>query len=208
MLALFSVFIFFAHPYAIEQSYSKYQSLFSNHAWMANLMVLQITEAIAGILLSIYLIQLEYNEPVKPVFKYLIYIPGPIVFIAVFYFESIFYLTFAVLEFGKMAFILALAIPITFFILKYSLKRLVQEYDLRLELKFLMHLIQFFVAVVISIKLFELPIKSIPADEVHIQFITFLLVLVLCGILGMFFYNQDIKRIRRKVLGDRLNLLK
>lgn len=200
LLLLFSVFIYFVHPHAIEQSYSKYQILISNNTWVANLMVLQIIEAVGGILLSIYLIQLEYNEPVKPLFRYLKYIPGPMVFVAVFYFESIFYLTFPVLDFNKMAFILTLAIPILFFISKYLIKKLVKEYDLRLELKFLLHLIQFFVAVVVSIKLFELPVRSIPVDNLHIQFITLLLVLIVCAMLGMFFHNRNIKKNQQKVL--------
>ncbi len=185
-----AVGIYFMYPFAIEQSYSKFQQLMQNQHKLSNIMVVQIIECLLGLLFSIFLIRMFYGEKVNKVFKYFKFFPGIIIFPALFYAESAIFLNVTGVDFKILAIIVAVVLPATIFLINKSLKYLVPEYDLRLELKFMLHILQLIVAVIISIRIFRLPTTNLVSEFYIKQLLAFFGVVLLFGILGFFRYNR------------------
>jgi hypothetical protein len=200
-LLLISAFVFFVYPRAIEQSYTTFQRQIGNLALIENFIVIQIIEALGGILLSIFLIRLHYNEPVKKTFRYLKYIPGIIVFPALFYLVSYLFIIIPGIGFQRLAILLACIIPALLLALKHLVQRLISELDLRLELKFLLHIFQILIAIIISIGLFRLPVQGeyniIPLEQFGgMLAFTFLVVMI-----GVVFYDVKLRRLKKDING-------
>ena len=195
LLLMVSVGIFLAYPFAIEQSYSKFQEMLTKQEIVSNFLVIQIVECIAGILLSIFLIRMFYNEPVISVFRYLNYFPGIIVLPAFFYLESFIFLTIPGVSFKLLALLIALLVPAFIFGFIKLIRYLIPEYDLRLELKFVLHILQLLVTIIVSIKLFRLPVKSAVTDVPLMQLAVLLFLLIGVGIVGFVLYNRKIRKL-------------
>lgn len=199
-LILTGCFIWFMHTRAIEQSYSRFQEQLSDTDLVGNLLVLQIIESIGGMLLSIFLIRLHYNERVKKNFHLLVYFPGIIVLPALFYLESYMFLNIPGIPFKVLAAILAISIPLLLLLVLYFLKQMVEEFDLRLEIKFMVHLFQLLLAVIISITLFRLPTSAtktaFPAGPVAV-----FLGCVIAGLfIGRIIYHYRFNKIKKRLL--------
>ena len=195
---LLSAFIFGMHGFAIEQSYAKFNEQAANGPLIGNLVVVQTIEAIGGLLLSIFLIRLHYNEPVKKIFRYFKYLPGIVIFPALFYLESYLYLNITGIGFKTLAIVMALIIPLVLYVLMLVYKKLISELDLRLELKFLLHIVQLLLAVIISINLFRLPVNQSPMEFPIIQLGIIVGIAVVLIITGIIVYNFKINRQNKK----------
>lgn len=195
---LLAAFIFGMHGNAIEQSYAKFNEQAANTPLIGNLVVIQTIEAIGGALLSIFLIRLHYNEPVKKVFRYFKYLPGVIIFPAVFYLESYLYLNITGIDFKLLAMLMALVIPLILYSLVLVYKRLISEFDLRLELKFLLHIVQLLLAVIISTNLFRLPVIQSPMEFPSVQLGVILGIALILIVTGIIIYNLKLNRHNKK----------
>lgn len=196
-----SVGIYLAYPFAIEQGYSKFQEMLTKQEIVSNFLVVQIVECIAGVLLSIFLIRMFYNEPVISVFRYLNYFPGIIILPAFFYMESFIFLNIPGVSFKLLALLIALFVPAFIFGFIKLIRYFIPEYDLRLELKFVLHIIQLLVAIIVSVKLFRLPVKSAITDFPLMQLAVLFFLLIGTGIVGFVLYNRKI----RKLLSEKNN---
>ncbi len=201
LLMMVSVGIYLAYPFAIEQSYSKFQEMLTKQEIVSNFLVVQIVECIAGVLLSIFLIRMFYNEPVISVFRYLNYFPGIIILPAFFYMESFIFLNIPGVSFKLLALLIALFVPAFIFGFIKLIRYFIPEYDLRLELKFVLHIIQLLVAIIVSVKLFRLPVKSAITDIPLMQLAVLFFLLIGTGIVGFVLYNRKI----RKLLSEKNN---
>lgn len=197
-LFIIGIFVWFMHSLAIEQSYSRFREQAFDSTLVGNFMVLQIIEAIGGLLLSIYLIRLHYNEPVKKTFRYFKYLPGIILFPALFYIESYLFLKIPGIPFRVLATILAVLFPAALFTLKYIFKKLVSEFDLRLEIKFLVHLFQLIMAVIISIRLFRLPVQGKTADFPVAQLSIMPVFVIISILIGRIIYYYKFKKLKKR----------
>ncbi len=201
LLMMVSVGIYLAYPFAIEQGYSKFQEMLTKQEIVSNFLVVQIVECIAGVLLSIFLIRMFYNEPVISVFRYLNYFPGIIILPAFFYMESFIFLNIPGVSFKLLALLIALFVPAFIFGFIKLIRYFIPEYDLRLELKFVLHIIQLLVAIIVSVKLFRLPVKSAITDFPLMQLAVLFFLLIGTGIVGFVLYNRKI----RKLLSEKNN---
>ncbi len=195
-LSAIAVGLYLSYPYAIEQSYDKFKSITGNKTIMSNLMVFQIIESITGMLFSIFLIRMFYNEKVHKIFRWFSYFPGIVIIPAVFYTESFLFLNVAGLNFQVFAIIIAIAMPLILIGLRILTKKLVPEYDLRLELKFILHTVQLFVAIILSIQLFSLPTAGNYIQDFPIyQLLALLMLMLVFGVIGMMNYNRRMKKL-------------
>ncbi len=179
------VILYFLYPYAIEQSYAKFKSLIQNAHIMSNIMVLQIVECLLGLLFSIFLIRTYYKERVYKFFKFFNYFPGLIIFPAIFYAESAVFLNISGMDFQFLAIMIALVLPAIIIGMKIIIKFLIPEYDLRLELKFILHILQLVTAVIISINLFKLPTANVVSDFHISQLLVFFGLVLVFGMVGV-----------------------
>lgn len=198
-LIVIAGFIYISHPKAIELSHTHISILLADKSAIENFMVIQIIEAICGIMLSIYLTRLYYGEPVKKIFRYLKYFPGIILFPAVFYSSGYVFINIVALNFKLMAFIISIAIPTLFWVFHLVIKKALPEFDLRIELKFVIHVVQLLLAVIISILAFSLPVM--PAYlTFHInQLLTFIAAVLCVGAIGLKIYDIKMKGITKKL---------
>ncbi len=191
--ALSSIMLYIFYPYAIEQSYSKFKLLIENKHTVSNFMVLQIVECLLGLMFSIFLIRMFYKERVHRFFKYFSYFPGFIIFPAFFYTESAMFLNISGMNFQLLAILTAIALPAIVIGMKIMIKLLIPEYDLRLELKFILHILQLTTAIIISINLFKLPTANL-VSEFHIsQLLIFVALILAFGTIGFVRYHRKLK---------------
>ena len=186
-----------AYPFAIEQSYTKFQELISNKEIISNFLVIQIVECILGILFCIYLIREYFGEKVLKVFNSFHFFPGMIIIPAIFYFESFCFLSISGMNFQMLAIILAIAFPVLFFAFERMIQIGIPEYDLRLELKFILHILQLLIAVVISIKIYALPVQTSVGTIDYLPMISLVLLLVVMGLIGMWRYKNRLKKLAK-----------
>lgn len=196
---LVAVGLYLSYPYAIEQSYAKFREILLNVKWLSNLMVFQIIESLAGILFSIFLIRMFYNEKVQKVFRFFIYFPGIIIIPTIFYTQSFLFLNLTGFDFKTLAISIAIIIPLMLIALRLLIRYLVPEYDLRLELKFIVHIIQLILAIFISVKLFSLPTTQQKIQEFSIyQPFALLILLLIFGTIGIINYNRKLTKMTKK----------
>ncbi len=153
-------FIFLMHNRAIHQSYTLFEQQLANADLMGNLMVFQIIEAIGGVMLTIYLLRLHHGEGTKKGFMFFKYFPGIVPFVALFYFESFLFLNIQGFGFQTLGWILAISFMLVIFGMVYFFRWLLVDYDIMLEMKFFLHIIQMIVALIISVQLFRLQVPK------------------------------------------------
>nr|WP_321453905.1 hypothetical protein [uncultured Carboxylicivirga sp.] len=186
-LFIIGLFSWIMHIVAIEQSYDLFQNRLENNELMIDFVVLLVIDALLGALLAIYMIRNHYGERVKRIFKFSIYFPGLIVFPALFYFESLIYLNILGIDFKMMAIVIA----VTFFValggIQFLFRNGIPEIELRIEMKFFMHIFQLMGAIILSIKYLGLPVANSPQQPFFSFEYTYLIlavvVLIAIGIL-------------------------
>ena len=187
--------IYLAYPYAIEQSYSRFKANIDNQQIVSNFLVLQIIECIMGLLFCIFLIRDFYKERTIAIFRYFKLFPGIIVLPALFYAESFVFLNIPGINFQTLAIIIAILVPALIFGTMKLIKWLIPEYDLRLELKFIIHILQLILSVVISVKIFALPVKSSLGETSFLPFTALLILLVSVGGVGVYWHNRMMNKL-------------
>lgn len=195
-LVAVAVFIYSMHHYAIEQSYTSFRAALGNRSLMMDFTIIQVIEALAGLLLSIFLMRFNFNEPVKKLFRYGIYLPGFIVFPALFYLESIVFLQVQGVAFNVLAVTMALGSVLIIYFLAYGFSRLIPEYDLQLELKFIVHLLQLLGGIVLSVVMLRLPVHSATQEIALTPFLVLLAIVVSGIVAGIIWYRVKIKRLK------------
>lgn len=198
-LILFLIVVaYFMHIKAIEQSYSTFEQQLANVKILVNLAVLQVIEAILGILLSFSLIRKEMGEYVKKWIAYLTYFPGIICFIALFYAESYLFLTIPSKSFSRLALLMAISFGMLLVLSVIGFRWLINEFDLRCEIKFLLHILQIVIASALYISVAGLPVNTLPDSGSLINMLT-IAILFLCFIVtGIFIYTIRMKRFIKK----------
>lgn len=184
-LVLSGLFIFAMHNSAIEQSYDTFMRQLHNTALVTDFVVVLVIEAILGVLLAILMIRKHYGEPVKKIFQHAVYLPGVIVFPALFYLMSIVYLNTTGFSFTGIAIVLALAFPLVLLGIRFLVKKLIPEFELRAELKFILHILQLLGGIILSIQYLKLPVNNqlsspaLPANNLLI------IIFMILGIIGL-----------------------
>ncbi|TRX70933.1 hypothetical protein [Carboxylicivirga sp. M1479] len=194
-LAFVAVFIYGMHHLAIEQSYKTFRAALNNSSLMMDFVVLQVVEALAGLLLSIFLIRDHYNEPVKPFFKNALFLPGIIIFPALFYLESLVFLQVHGMSFPVLAVGIAVLAILGIYLIGWCFKKLIPEFDLQLEMKFVVHLLQLSGGVILSVVMLRLPVQQAEHSAISLMPTLVMITCLLGGsLLGSFWYQIKIKR--------------
>jgi hypothetical protein len=165
---------------------------------MGKMLVIQVIESIGGILLSIYLLSLHHGEWLKKGFRFFKYFPGIMPFIALFYFESYLFLNIHGMEFHFLALIIAFGFMTAILGCIRLFRWLLGSYDLMLEMKFFLHIIQMFVALFISVQLFGLKVPEQTAYWSLQQTGIVLGAALVVMAIGFIFYRLKIRKIIRK----------
>ena len=188
------LFIYAMYKKAIEQSYSLWEQQLANPELTGKMLIIQFIESIGGILLSIYLLSLLHGEWLKKGFRFFKYVPGIMPFIALFYLESYMFLNIPGVNFHSLALTLAIGFMIAVWGCMIFFRWLLKDYDIMLEMKFFLHIIQIIVALVLSIQLFGL---QVPEQTGYLNFLQTGIILgaiLIVITIGLIFYNLKIKK--------------
>lgn len=197
-LAVVAAFTYVMHHYAIEQSYSTFKATLGNTSVMMDFVVLLIIEAFGGIFVSIYLIRSHYNESVKKIFKYFKFLPGIIVFPALFYFETFVFLQMPGFDFTLVGIGLSIISALIIGLIYYLIKVGIPEFELQIEVKFFVHLLQLGAGIFLSILLVRLPVNKLAFPENGLYALMTLVGLLLLGlVVGVVWHRFRIKRISK-----------
>jgi membrane protease YdiL (CAAX protease family) len=81
----------------------------------------------------------------------------------------------------------------------WGFKKLIPEFDLQLEMKFIVDLLQLIGGIILSVVMLRLPVHS-GNQEISVQPILVLMTTVLAGVIvGMFWYHFKIKRFSKNM---------
>ncbi len=160
-LLVFGIFVFAVHTRAIEQSYDSFTRQLENTRLITDFVVVLVLEALLGILTAIFMIRKHFGESARSRFRLAMYFPGLTVFPALFYFMSLFYLNSFTFSFTSVAVALAVAFPLVILLLRYTAKKIVPEFELRAELKFILHILQLLGGIILSIQYMKLPVAQL-----------------------------------------------
>lgn len=198
-----SLFVYFMHHQAIDMSYKAFRATLTNSSVMMDFTVLQVIEALGGLLISTFLIRDHYKEPVKKFFRYAVYLPGIIVFPALFYIESFLFLQVHGLDFRLIAFAIAIISVLVIYLLGWGFKALIPEFDLQLEMKFIVHLLQLIGGITLSVVMLRLPVHS-AAQELSIMPMLVLMAVLISGMVaGVCWYQLKLKRFSKGMSDER-----
>lgn len=159
-LLVLAIFVFAMHTRAIEQSYDSFTRQLENTRLITDFVVVLVLEALLGILTAIFMIRKHFGESTRSRFRLAMYFPGLTVFPALFYFMSLFYLNSFTFSFTSVAVVLAVAFPLVMLLLRYTAKKIVPEFELRAELKFILHILQLLGGIILSIQYMKLPVAQ------------------------------------------------
>lgn len=194
-LLLIAVGVYMTHTLAIEESYQTIRQIMNNPKAIGNFSALVIAEALLGILFSIVQIKILCGEKVKKWKQYMVYFVGIVPFIAIYYAETLLFLTIRGIHFTLFAIMLTIIIPLALWSLKVMLKKIVPEYDLRAEMKFFMHLMQIILAIALSVLVLKLPIST-PQEGLPIKETALVLCIILAfATIGTIIYKIKLKKI-------------
>ncbi len=194
-------YIYLMHSYAIEQSYTSLQELVTNQTIITNFVIVQILEALVGLLLVTSHNKYATNHGIMKYLKYFIFFPGVVVFIAFYYMESLVFLSLSGYNFRWVAGILSLVVPGLLLILRYFIKYLIPQYDLLLEAKFYLHVIQMVIAIVISVFILKLPVQSPELPDMTMPVLVMVALLIVCMGSGVIVYNYKTKKMLKNIKG-------
>jgi len=159
-LLVLGIFVFAMHTRATEQSYDSFTRQLENTRLITDFVVVQVLESLLGILTAIFMIRKHFGESTGSNFRLAMYFPGLTVFPALFYFMSLFYLNSFSYSFTTVAVALAAVFPLGVLLLRYTVKKIVPEFELRAELKFILHILQLLGGIILSIQYMKLPVAQ------------------------------------------------
>lgn len=186
--------VYWAYPMAIEESYSSIQKNMSNPSLLADLSSLVIAEALFGCLLSIFQIHEMFGQRVKSFWRKAKYFGGLVFLISAYYLEVLLFINIRALDFEVLAVIFALLIPFLILLLKWFVKWLIPEEDLRTEMKFFLHLIQIICAIVLSVVVLKLPVPNNAQETEILSFIYILTGCLTVATVGYFYHNFKLNK--------------
>lgn len=158
---ILAAFVYIAHTYAIEQSYELIKAQLADKEKIINFVVLLIIEASLGFMVALNLIDnTSDNKYNKMIFSALNKAIGITIFIALFYFECFGYFSITSKDFKIMALAMAVIFPLAVFLLEKLFRAFISEKEQRIDLKILIHLIQFIGGIVLSIIVLRLPVSN------------------------------------------------
>lgn len=184
-LLVSGLFTFAMHSRAIEQSYDSFMRQLEDTSLVTDFVVVLVIEAILGLLLAIFMIRKHYGEPVRKFFRNAVYFPGIIVFPALFYAMSLVYLNTTSFSFTSIAIVLSFVFPLILLGIRFLVKKLIPEFELRAELKFILHIIQLLGGIILSIQYLKLPVSqqhntsALPVNNLIVM------ILITLGIIGL-----------------------
>lgn len=198
LIGIIGIGVYFMHYKAIEQSYTRLEGHITNQSLLVNLVVLQVIEAILGTLLSISLIRQEMGEKVKKWISTLKYVPGIILFFAMFYGESYLFLLIRTNSFSCLGLGIAACTGLLLVLLVSGFKWLIHEFDLRCEIKFLLHIVQIVMAAALYISLTRLPVNEMTEYGSLLNFGVIASLFLVTSVIGYFIFNYKMKKLFKR----------
>ncbi|PID93261.1 MAG: hypothetical protein CSA95_08380 [Bacteroidetes bacterium] len=185
------------YPYALEISNTEIMSRLNDATFIGDFLVIQIFEVFFGLLISIFFIRLHYGSRERKILAYASYFPGVVVFLSLFYLQSSLFLEIRGISYNLLAWMMVFLIPLALWGFSWLMKWLLPVEDLRLEIKFILHIFQLVIAVVVSVMAFSLPVRyaliTLPWRELGVLFAAAFLIILS----GVVYYPYQC-RIRNK----------
>ena len=204
LLIVASVAAFYSYllyPFVIEQNKSDLSFLLSNSRIMINFAVIVCIEAVTGILISIGMLQNLFREKKMRFVKIAKVVPGILIFIALFYLETIVFFYFTGYSFRRVATGYSFVIFAIILLLAYGLKILIPKIDLRYEVKFLINIFILFIGVVISVFYAKYSVVSYAAIIDYKSLLLSISIAILALFSGIIIYkiklNKKIKKLEK-----------
>ncbi|MBS9768652.1 MAG: hypothetical protein KGV44_14095 [Flavobacteriaceae bacterium] len=193
-----AVVSFACYPIVIEQSGDFYTTLLKDKTLVGNVAVLITLEAIAGMLLSIGLLNTLFVGKKKSRLKWLQFLPEVLIIGAILYAEQQMFYAFPGLDFGLTAGITAGIFALGVGFLAVLIDWAVPENSGRYELNFLVNVFLFCVAILLNAGLSSYNTGSYQSDVQWLSMAVFLAVIVLLVALGFGLYRLKLKNKKTK----------
>lgn len=193
-LTLIAIGIYLIYPHCIEQSYKTIQQAINNTQLINNFATIITAEALIGTLLSILQIKLLFAKKHSKIAKYSPYFSGITILIAIFYIESFLFINIRNINFQILAITFAITIPLFLLGLTFILNKLIPEHEIRIELKFFLHIGQIVTTIILTITTLKLPVKIPKQNHQLYPFLTIILISLIISLSGYLIHQIKIKK--------------
>jgi len=188
------VFPYIIYPWLIEQDTQYIKGLLNTPTLMNDFALLIMIEALLVIASIFLLLQQHIGEKMKTRLSWLTYFSPPSLLLALSYFElQVFYkisnYSFSTIAIGYLIFS---ALLLTILII--GIKWLIKEWEIRLELTFILCLIQILIGIVISSFYNSITTTSILSDDVWKPFLAILIIGLMITGIGFLYTNYKTKK--------------
>ena len=197
LISIMGIFSIATYPLAIEQSYTSIVELISNPKVLIDFSVIQISEAILGILLSVILLKKAIGEKTNLWLVQLRFIPGIICFPAIFYGQSFLFMHIPNQNFMRLAILIAIGLAALLALLTWGLKWLINELELRCEVKIFLHAAQVVLASVLYLLTAGIPVSTLPDNSSLQQFLVLFAGVFVFSVAGYLLYHIKMKRLNK-----------
>lgn len=188
------------YPLVIEQPLTIIQQMLGDKSMVEYMALLTTTEAIAGIFISVYLID-NYFKPrakrTKRAFALKI-VPGVLVFFAIGYFELLFFKYRAGSDFGITAMLYAAILFVSILAVSFMIKYALRSESLKLEVKVILNITILVVGLLISSNIADYNTSHAQMDIEWAALATLIAMAVCLVALGVWFQRINIKNIFKR----------
>ncbi|MFA8299019.1 MAG: hypothetical protein ACEPOV_02535 [Hyphomicrobiales bacterium] len=189
-----AAFCYIAYPYAIIQNKVSLGNLFTDAVWINNLSIIYTIESLLAAFMSLSLTKEAFGTKMKRWIKVISYLPGLMIFGALFYFEIIFFFNFHSFEFSTLAILFSVAVAIFLIVGSLGVRYLIPEKDLRLEIRFILGLGGLMLSVILNSGMKGAGNVEFPFYYEWQALMVFLSIIIGGSILGFVYYHLRLKK--------------
>ena len=195
-IIVLACFSFIIYPVCIRQTNQTLNQILQHSDLVSAIALLQIFESIAILFFSISQITGHYFQHIRRLFKWLSAIPSLIFLMGLFFLQTYTFLHTEDISFTMIATLFTLFVGVSVLLLTWLVKKVIQEWEIRAELKLLIALFQILLAMFLPLIIqgAKVPFTNLVVEPFPIL-ITAVTVLVF-SLIGFFRYHLTNNKIK------------
>lgn len=139
------------YPWIIEQSRQQLNNWMNDAVKMQNLAVVQVIEALLFILIDLALLKRYFGQPVKKSLLFASYFPGVLLIAVMLYVQMLCFYSISSIDFDTLGAYFAVGLAIVIFLAPLSVRWVIPEHYLRMELRYILNFGQILGGIVITV---------------------------------------------------------
>lgn len=155
-----AIFSFSIYPYSIRVNINMIYFLLNDYNTLSFLCVIQIIESMIFMIFCVLLIKEHYHEKIISVAKIIPLFPSLIFLTGVFLLKTYLFNTITDIDFFYIAIIFSILFPLFIFLISILIKKIISNWELRMELKIILSFFQIVLAMFLPLLLMGMQVQG------------------------------------------------